>query len=158
MNPLPIYKSQIRRFISESNRIEGILREPSSQEILETETFLRLPVVTVESLKALVGVYQPDAVIRDHPDLNVRVGNHFPPHGGPHVVFALEQILASLSSTHPWKVHLAYETLHPFTDGNGRSGRALWAWQMLRKSPAGLPLGFLHEFYYQTLQHSGDRT
>ena len=53
-------------------------------------------------------------------------------------------------------VHLSgrcrYETLHPFMDGNGRSGRILWAWQMIEHNIApGLSLGFLHAYYYQTL-------
>ena len=39
---------------------------------------------------------------------------------------------------------------HPFTDGNGRSGRALWLWQMNNHAP----FGFLHTFYYQTLENS----
>ena len=44
------------------------------------------------------------------------------------------------------ETHVRYELLHPFLDGNGRSGRALWLWLM-----GQAPLGFLHTFYYQTL-------
>ena len=37
-------------------------------------------------------------------------------------------------------------------DGNGRSGRILWAWQMIEHNiNPGLSLGFLHTFYYQAL-------
>lgn len=53
----------------------------------------------------------------------------------------------------PFTTHLRYESIHPFSDGNGRSGRALWLWQMKGRAP----LGFLHQFYYQTLAASGDR-
>lgn len=51
-----------------------------------------------------------------------------------------------------YRCHVVYETLHPFTDGNGRSGRAVWLRQMGWIVRA--PLGFLHHFYYQTLQNS----
>ena len=50
----------------------------------------------------------------------------------------------------PFAVHVAYENLHPFMNGNGRSGRALWLWHMggIEK----VPLGFLRTWYYQSLQ------
>lgn len=51
----------------------------------------------------------------------------------------------------PWKMHVAFEKLHPFMDGNGRTGRALWAWHMKQLGLDPFALSFLHRFYYQTL-------
>jgi hypothetical protein len=138
-------------FIRESNAIEGIIRKPTTAEIEATEAFVNLPSVAIEHLISLVKVYQPDAVLRDKEGLNVRVGNHYPPYGGPNIVPSLQKILdhAHKPLPEPWHVHVEYETLHPFTDGNGRSGRALWLWIM-----QDAPIGFLHKFYYQTLQNT----
>lgn len=91
--------------------------------------------------------------------MNVRVGNYYPPVGGIAIVTRLIDILQDAQfSTHDssfglrglqslaYETHQRYEKLHPFTDGNGRSGRMLWMW-MMRKAP----LGFLHTWYYQSL-------
>lgn len=146
----------IPEFVRESNRIEGIHREPSRAEIEALDAFISLDCVSIGDLQAFVEINQPGAVLRDRPGLDVRVGNHFPPRGGPEIREALQSILdGALAQDHPYLVHCAYEFLHPFTDGNGRSGRALWAWGMWQ---AGATLNrlFLHEFYYQTLQHFPD--
>lgn len=136
-------------FVRESNRIEGIQRGPSAAEIGEFLRFMNLKTVTVEELNRFVSVYQPGAVLRDKAGLDVRVGRHIPPRGGPEIRTRLEGLLDCCIESDPHFTHIQYETLHPFTDGNGRSGRMLWAWQMKE-----FPLGFLHHFYYQTLQHS----
>jgi hypothetical protein len=141
-------------FMIESLRIEGIMREPSETELFATERFLATERPTVSDVCALVHVYQPDARLRDRPGLNVRVGNHIAPPGGPEIVGALGHLLLRAPQGDPWQIHVDYEKLHPFTDGNGRSGRALWAWQMVRRQN-GLPLGFLHQWYYQTLERAG---
>lgn len=39
------------------------------------------------------------------------------------------------------KLHIQYEHIHPFVDGNGRTGRMLLNWQRLK---AGLPLLIIH--------------
>lgn len=131
-------------FVRESNRIEGIHREPTVAEIEAHEAFMDVQ-PTVESLVALVAVLQPDACLRDSAGVpGVRVGQHIAPPSGP----AIRQDLTwVLEMPDLWEQHNLYETLHPFTDGNGRSGRALW----LHRKGGYAPIGFLHEWYYQTL-------
>lgn len=134
-------------FVRESNKIEGIVRPLTDDEMLATAGFIALPKLTVANVANLVAVYQPDAVLRDKAGLNVCVGNHVAPRGGENVRWALVDFLAEIGRYTPHQAHIVYETMHPFTDGNGRSGRAIWLWQMKEA-----PLGFLHHFYYQTLQ------
>lgn len=135
-------------FVEESNAIEGI-RLTRPVEVEEFLRFLALPKITIAELERFVSVYQPNAKLRDKAGLNVRVGNHIPLAGGPLVRQKLQEILDSMEHDGPYVTHRMYETLHPFTDGNGRSGRALWAWQY-----RDLSLGFLHRWYYQSLDQS----
>lgn len=150
----PYTDKELRYFVKESNKIEGILRQPTKAELIEAERFLNLDIVRIDDLVSFVQVYQPDAILRDRAGLDVRVGNHIAPRGGPEIVGALHKVidLANDYDSSPWATHNAYETLHPFTDGNGRSGRILWAWQMVNQDCwPFLRLGFLHAHYYQTL-------
>jgi hypothetical protein len=137
-------------FVRESKLIEGISREPTLAEISEHRRFLSLDVVSIGEVIRFVGIYEPGAVIRDKDTLNVVVGNHKPPRGGDGVVNELKDMLGNIETTDPYIFHCAYELLHPFMDCNGRSGRVIWAWQILKKH--GLrPDRFLQTFYYQSL-------
>jgi len=139
-------------FIKESNRIEGINRPPTEKEIMATQAFINLVRPLTSDVEALVAVYAPGHRLRDQHGLDVRVGNHIAPRGAPEIRTALNTLLDRVAEGadvyHPWQAHIDYETLHPFTDGNGRSGRAIWLWQM-----QAAPIGFLHQFYYQTLSN-----
>jgi hypothetical protein len=146
MNEIVISPEWIE-FIRESNKIEKIFREPTHQEMREFIRFMALNKVTIEDLNVFVSVYEPKAKLRDQYNMNIRVGRYYPPFGGPDISIKLQEILDNTQLT-SYQRHVEYEKLHPYTDGNGRSGRMLWAWQQ-----RDLSLGFLHMFYYQVLQY-----
>lgn len=141
-------------FIRESNRIEGI-GYPTAKEISAHKNFLNLKMITIFDIKDFV--YKvAKAKIRNKSGMNVTVGSHFPPPGGPQIEYNLNNLLIRINifEIDPYKAHCEYEKLHPFNDCNGRSGRAIWLWQMEKLYLDGLGLPFLHRFYYQSLENS----
>lgn len=152
---LPPHVGYVIDFVTESNRIEGIRRPATTDEIVASERFLHLFQVGPVSLSELQAVYAPNKPLRDQVGRNVRVGSYHPPIGGPHVRIKLVNLLRRANrGLDPWKLHVAYEMLHPYMDGNGRTGRMLWAWSMRQHGQDPFALPFLHRFYYQTLQNS----
>ena len=143
-------------FLKESNRIEGITRDPTPQELSETAKFLDLDTVGLDDLRRLAIIYASGrGILRERIGMDVMVGNHIPPRGGPSVRRELVKLLDDLADPDisPFEWHTQYETLHPMLDGNGRTGRTLWAWQMLQRGhEQWLDIGFLHSWYYQSLQ------
>jgi len=147
----------LRAFISESNHIEGIDSVGDNEEAAYTEfleCFGEDDDDDIKELEKLVSVIQPNAHLRSLPGFDVQVGTHIPPPGGPKIVEALNYVLDVMWESTPWETHLSYESLHPFTDGNGRSGRALWLYHMQYRE-LDWSLGFLHTFYYQVLSAVG---
>jgi hypothetical protein len=139
----------LESFVRESNRIENIHRNPTSREIDAHERLLADVILGLGRLETFVSAIQPGAKLRRSPGMDVRVGNHYPPRGSALVESRLLDILHLSNLRTPFATHHDYENLHPFMDGNGRSGRALWLRMMGGIERA--PLGFLHHWYYQSL-------
>jgi Fic family protein len=111
--------------------------------------------LNTSDIKKFVSLYQPNAKLRERIGMDCIVGSHVPPKGGKQIVRELENLIVQANTLprdtrYAFEVHKSYETLHPFTDCNGRSGRAVWLW-MMRVVPN---IGFLHTWYYQSLQYS----
>ena len=147
--------SALIQFIKESNLIEGIHGNPTSREVTELAFFLGVDYLTLDNVSCLQKVFAPGFPLRRRQGMNVRVDEHIAPLGGSQIPKLLDSLLDRINyddrlSCH--EAHLRFESLHPYLDGNGRIGRAIWAWQMTHKGGNAFNLPFLHRFYYQTLQ------
>ncbi len=156
-------------FVEESWRIERLSHVLLDQELKGVliqvhMDFMLLPDPGVDDMCNLVACFEEGAMLRTSWGMDVQVGDHKPPGGGPFIKPALRDLLLvaqgeTLASTrpgdvHPYEIHQQYLDLHPFTDGNGRSSRLLWAWCMERwgQDSRWPERGFLHSFYYQALR------
>lgn len=148
--------ARLESFLHESNIIEGIHREPYAVETEAFERFLALSAPSLQDVNDLQFVFAPNMPLRERVGMNVRVGNYVAPPGGLEIRDQLRGILITAEcGDSPWKTHVAFEMLHPYCDGNGRTGRMLWAWHMQRLGRDPFALPFLHRFYYQTLEAAG---
>jgi len=154
-----IAKKTLEDFVIESWAIEGYIISGVRLEIMVElhADFLSMSLVTSEalvsaSLKFTDGV----GVIRTKSGMDVTVGRHTPMPGGSRVNTELDHLCLSFDYMTPFAVHQEFEKLHLFMDGNGRVGRLLWAWGMQERGLNYLELGFLHTWYYQSLDNYRD--
>lgn len=146
----------VPEFVRESNAIEGIVREPSEHEVFAHLQLFDVEELEVRDVAQFVRIIC-GAELRDRVGMDVRVGTHRPPPGGPEIRHWLQKHLGRhyrFGLYSPHVAHLEYEDLHPFMDGNGRSGRALWAYSMLRLGRNPFEIPFLRAFYYETLSRN----
>ncbi|MDP1690282.1 MAG: Fic family protein [bacterium] len=113
-------------------RVSEYMREKAKARDLDKETILSLHKMLITGIDdSIAGRFR---VQHEY----VRVGTHVAP-APEHVERMIETALTEYASNHetyaPDKIarfHLEFEHVHPFCDGNGRIGRVLMNWQLLR--------------------------
>ena len=88
--------------------------------------------------------------------ISVRVGNHFPPAAADVSGLMFElldwwnkrsvELSPVLSSA---ILHYRFEHIHPFADGNGRTGRALGLWELYRRGFDSHHIFAVDEYYWE---------
>lgn len=118
-------------FVRGSNRISGILREPTAAELAAHRGLLAAGSLRVENLELFTHHVAPGAVLRGSPGVDAASCDEMP---AADIRADLDTILlaAQTRSASPQRLHRIYKMLRPFTDGNGRGARAVWMWQVMR--------------------------
>lgn len=132
-----------RKFIKGSNQIEGITDLEEIEQSLKAWEYLESqPVITaavVKEVQRIITANQPEleATQRgEYRKIPVRIGGLYAPNAGL-VPALMDSFLAELEQMTPLVAHIRFESIHPFVDGNGRTGRMLMWWHVakLGKNP-----------------------
>lgn len=133
--------SSIREYIRESNLIEGIDADEEIAQSMMAWSYLVLqqklthPVIC--HVQRMITVNQTDLAphergyYRDAAKVNVTVGNYLAPNYTL-VKPLMDNWLLDYTDLKPMEAHCRFEAVHPFVDGNGRTGRMLLWWQEIK--------------------------
>lgn len=145
------FRSRLMEFAKESNRIEGITNSEANERMFnKLEAFLKIEYLQLSDIFE----FNEYGVFRDKLGMDVRVGDYYPPKGRKNLIEEVRLLLDFINEKKydAIQAHHIFESIHLFTDGNGRVGRAIWLWQMVRQHNYDLSRGFLWEWYYQSLR------
>lgn len=156
--------TDIELLIRESNLIEGIDSEQADADSLlawnRMESYDSMTHYSLQLMHRMITHSQPDLSPSEkgqYRRVQVYVGDHIPP--APMLVMGLmDNFLSDFMEMDPIDAHIRFETIHPFIDGNGRTGRMLMWWHQWKtgKTPTLFWNDEKHDVYYRLF--TGDRS
>jgi hypothetical protein len=137
-------ETQIKRLIHESNLIEGYDRPDFDKQSLLAWRWLMdsgipfdmLQHNDIKKLQKMITLLQDDlrpdqrGYYRNMSEINVTIGGRLAPHYSV-VDGLMGNWLLDYPTLTPKEAHIRFEHIHPFVDGNGRTGRMLMWWHEL---------------------------
>lgn len=161
-------KQQIKKLIHQSNLIEGIDDPKEDEQSLHTWNWLTeqpdIDLYVIRKVQKMITINQdlpPNArgYFRGEAgnNVNVRVGNHIPPNYNM-VPILMENFILDLKEEDSKWMHARFEDIHPFLDGNGRTGRMImWYDQVQREEDVWFILADNRQAYYQWLNQTREK-
>ncbi|OGM98139.1 MAG: cell filamentation protein Fic [Candidatus Yanofskybacteria bacterium RIFCSPHIGHO2_01_FULL_41_21] len=154
------------RFISEREifeaknlaRVVSYIDKKAKEQELTLEVILSLHKMLISNIRDdVAGRFRKD-------DEHVRVGNHIAPNP-KEVMSRLEKMLTEYNATSHENIikriarlHLAFEHTHPFVDGNGRIGRVINNYLLIREGFVPINIKFIdRKKYYEAFKEFDEK-
>lgn len=149
---LPMATARSKREVLNYFAALRFIEKNASKKIVLNKDLLRLH-------KIISGDVMDQGKAGEFRKIAVRVGNYFPPK--PEMVRQLTIDLLDWwnNSSSKWSpvissaiIHYRFEAIHPFGDGNGRTGRSLALWELYRRGFDTNHIFSVDEFYWEDRQ------
>lgn len=158
-HPFSPYQKQVAEFLDHSNRIEREYSYEAFEDALEAWEYLekkdRITLKEVREVHHLLMKRLNPRIAGQFRKCDVRIGGELKMYSGEHdITVPLRELLDLINQTvsHSSKAfskddlakhcHIEFEKIHPFEDGNGRTGRIIYNWH---RRQMGLPIEVIHE-------------
>ncbi|MFH0891671.1 MAG: Fic family protein [Candidatus Falkowbacteria bacterium] len=151
-----LLKIDLDRYINERElfeaknlaRVVEYINSKAKERELNLETILFLHKMLLSNIRdEVAGRFRQDNEF-------VRVGNHIAPHPKEVIGLLEEAMVKYNSSSHEniikriARLHLAFENIHPFVDGNGRIGRVINNYLLIREGFVPINIKFIDRAKY----------